>query len=41
MALERSLAEKGRYKFMMKIADSFELVYLEAEFEKKMKDDFL
>ncbi|WP_157149974.1 glycine/sarcosine/betaine reductase complex component C subunit beta [Brachyspira sp. SAP_772] len=32
---------EDEFIFMMKIADTFELVYLEAEFEKKMKDAYV
>lgn len=32
---------EDEFIFMMKIADSFELVYLEAEFEKKMRDAYV
>ena len=32
---------EDEFIFMMKIADSFELVYLEAEFEKKMKEAYI
>ena len=32
---------EDEFIFMMKIADTFELVYLEAEFEKKMRDAYV
>ena len=32
---------EDEFIFMMKISDAFELVYLEAEFEKKMKDAYI
>lgn len=32
---------EDEFIFMMKISDSFELVYLESEFEKKMKDIYI